>query len=337
MKSALLFLTSLFFSLALAEGLTRLIIDPPQPRIYPQVRYEPHPTRRFTLQANQVAYTYDKSVLIGPSGFRSNGQTALATKSILFALGDSFTFGLGVADSETWPSVLERLVPSVRVINGGTVSYGALQELDYFKERVLLLHPDIVIHGLYWNDYMGSKQLKPNDPPSLTADGHFLWDGDLTPSPARWIKDHSTLAFIISTLVIQALTPQNSGVGGYAAASNKLISGLIDSTEWEAVGAFYEEMERLAKSHHFFLAVIIMPVREIANQPRHPYPTFIRRLLDQHGIRYLDAFELWRKRGLGEEMFLPYNDHLNKEGYRVIAEAVSALIQESPSSPQLDR
>jgi lysophospholipase L1-like esterase len=70
-----------------------------------------------------------------------------------------------------------------------------------------------------------------------------------------------------------------------------------------------------------------MPVREIADQPEHPYPTFVRKLLKDQDIPYVDGFELSKKHGMRGGMFLPYNDHLNADGYRIIAQEMSPLIR----------
>jgi hypothetical protein len=58
------------------------------------------------------------------NGIRSNGSGEFSdsTESIL-AVGDSFTFGDQVSDSETWPAQLERL-SGRKVINAGVSGYG---------------------------------------------------------------------------------------------------------------------------------------------------------------------------------------------------------------------
>jgi len=96
-------------SLATGEALLRAVVTLPLPRIQPEVRYLPHPVRRFTLAPSQTAFTYCAPVVIDARGFRVNGRepTRDTAGLTIRALGDSFTFGLGVRDEETWPAQLE--------------------------------------------------------------------------------------------------------------------------------------------------------------------------------------------------------------------------------------
>jgi len=67
-------------------------------------------------------------VTIRKDGFRSNGSEASPSSSDVLVVGDSFTFGEQVSDTETWPACLERKLGRP-VDNGGMFSYGAAQAL----------------------------------------------------------------------------------------------------------------------------------------------------------------------------------------------------------------
>jgi len=87
------------------------------------------------------------AVTITRDGVRSNGEKSAAdlpaSKPIL-AVGDSFTFGDTVSDSETWPAILESMLKRP-VINGGVFGYGLDQ--SYLRARRLIkkYNPDILI------------------------------------------------------------------------------------------------------------------------------------------------------------------------------------------------
>ena len=77
----------------------------------------------------------------------------------IVVLGDSTTFGFGVANGETYSDVLEgflnkrsrkRLV--YEVLNLGTVGYSTLNEAIVLEQRALALEPDLVIVGYNLND-----------------------------------------------------------------------------------------------------------------------------------------------------------------------------------------
>lgn len=330
-------IASTLFSVAVAEGIARFFIKLPQAKLYPQVRYHPHPVRGFTLKPNQTAYTKDQLATIDVLGFRINGMstTSASPKLRILALGDSFTFGYGVADHETWPALLERTFgPKVQVTNAGTTSYNLFHEFDLLKEKGLRLKPGVVIHALYWNDHLMNRPPRPADPPLLTQDGHFSWDGDDNPasgplwlSAARWLKGHSVLVNAAMTQARRHLAPVNSGVHLYDLEYRKLLAGELVPESWQVVDDFYRDMKQLGVESGFTVYVVILPVRDIVTMPNaanHPYPRHIREILDRQGIPYLDGIALWHRGGLGEDLFLPYDEHLAAEGYRIITDALIA-------------
>jgi hypothetical protein len=107
---------------------------------------------RFPIQHLLVHHTYDPELgwvpttssnqWWGPTtilteGIRSNGRGEVwdGTDDAILAVGDSYTFGYDVSDSETWPAQLEKL-SGRRVINGGVDGYGVDQ--IFLRARRLL-------------------------------------------------------------------------------------------------------------------------------------------------------------------------------------------------------
>lgn len=337
--TVVLLTASTLLSVAAAEGVARFFIKLPQERIYPQVRYQAHPVRGFTLSPNQSAFTKDQSATIDAIGFRTSGRLATAESSQfrILALGDSFTFGYGVADHETWPAMLGRKLGSkFQVLNAGVTSYSVFHELDLFKEKGLGLKPRLLIHGLYWNDHMMNRPPRPTDPPLLTADGHFTWDGDANPASdpswlraIRWLRGHSVLVHSAVTQARRYLTPANSGAHLYDVEYRKFLAGELVPEAWQAVDDFYRDIKQLGEASGFSVYVIILPVRDIVTMldaANHVYPKYVRGLLERHGIPYLDGIALWQQKKLGVDLFLPYDEHLTAEGYSVIAEEVAVRL-----------
>jgi len=329
-------LAAMCAAILVAEGLGRLLLGSPTHHPAPQVRYDPHGVRRFTLRAPQDAFTYDAPVRVDARGFRETGMPCdPAPASTIFALGDSFTFGLGVPDSAAWPARLQANLRGMGygacVVNGGTISYGVFQEMDLLRERGLALHPRLVLHALYWNDYQSAYPPAAGAPPVLTPDGYFVWDaeskgGGVLRQAARWFTRHSTVARLLAD-VTQGLR-QDQAVGGYATAHARLVAGTLDPREWTPVRNFYRELKALGDTAGFRVLVIIVPVFDIVQQGdplRHPYRTYVRALLDSFDIPYVDGIEVWSRRHLGAETFLPQGQdaHLNAVGYRILADAVA--------------
>ncbi len=60
-------------------------------------------------------------------------------------VGDSFTFGIGVDDGETFASLLGRSSSGVRYLNAGIPGYSTGQEYLFLKDRLLLWRVDEVV------------------------------------------------------------------------------------------------------------------------------------------------------------------------------------------------
>lgn len=104
--------------------------------------------------SNVAAARFSKDELhisIDEAGFRINGNDSVASRPLVLALGDSFTFGLESADGETWPALLEARLGS-RVLNAGVTAYGFDQVVLRACALVPLLRPELLIVCLVADD-----------------------------------------------------------------------------------------------------------------------------------------------------------------------------------------
>jgi lysophospholipase L1-like esterase len=146
----------------LGEGLVRLVMDVP---ITPQMfandpatdfRLKPNAHGRVTLPG-VVAFSWTTN----SRGYRATREFAVpkpaSARRILF-LGDSFTFGQGVEDHETFAAQTERrlkqLCPTteLEVVNAGVPGFSTSQELALLEAEGLALRPDVVVLAFYGND-----------------------------------------------------------------------------------------------------------------------------------------------------------------------------------------
>ena len=71
----------------------------------------------------------------------------------ILALGDSWTFGVGMKNEDTWPKRLEALLTSperpVAVMNTGVSGYETFHEAFYYKELAPEFQHDLVLIGIY--------------------------------------------------------------------------------------------------------------------------------------------------------------------------------------------
>lgn len=337
---------SLLVSLAIGEVVLRGFVTLPLRRVLPEVRYAPHPVRRFTLLPDQVAFSYAAPARIDGRGFRVNGEAppAPGERRVVLALGDSFTFGLGVRDEETWPAQLEQRVSEalqhpVEVVNAGTISYGVFQELDLLRTTGLATRPRIVVHALYWNDFMNAGPPPPGARPVVDGNGYFTWD-QLSP-PRGTIGRLTPLATSSSALLFSvrqaasALRRSGEALSEYGAVYKRFLSTGLTEQDWRPIEHFYWELRRLGEERDFAPFAVILPVSDLVtlDAPRtHAYPIAAREMLGRLGIPFLDAFALWSELRDRSEYFLPEaaDAHLNPAGYRLVAGALAKALLDDP-------
>jgi lysophospholipase L1-like esterase len=118
--------------------------------------YQPDPLLYWKLRPNQNCYTKvdRKPVHINSHGTRGpDFETAKPENTIrILSLGDSRTFGWGLAQEETYSNQLQRLLQDqtgstkkIEVINAGVNAWSYAQMHTYFREYGLKYHTDIVI------------------------------------------------------------------------------------------------------------------------------------------------------------------------------------------------
>lgn len=122
-----------------------------------------HPVLRRVLKPNHsgriVTNEVDFRVNTNSKGLRDREfsyKTEQTIKRIL-VLGDSFTFGYGIADNETYPKLLENKLNQkfrgqFEVINAAVTGWGTPQERDYLKIEGVKYNPDLILVGFYIND-----------------------------------------------------------------------------------------------------------------------------------------------------------------------------------------
>ena len=92
------------------------------------------------------------SVTIDADGLRSCGDTPpVSGDGAILAVGDSYTFGEGVSDAESWPAQLQRL-SGRRVLNGGVSGYGFDQIVLRAEQLASIHRPSIIVVGFIADD-----------------------------------------------------------------------------------------------------------------------------------------------------------------------------------------
>lgn len=146
--------------LLVAELVVRSVVGTPLVERLPLAEVEAHPTRGWRMVPSLDHYTYQHEVRVNALGLRGPEVPEERAQGELrvLALGDSTTYGQGVADRDTLPAAMEAelraLSPDRRwcVVNGGHRGYATNQELALLRELGPSIDPDVVLLLWFEND-----------------------------------------------------------------------------------------------------------------------------------------------------------------------------------------
>jgi lysophospholipase L1-like esterase len=169
---------------AVEWGLRRMGAPPPLNDHLDDGMFVYHPRLGWTLRPGWSGrhrnIDFDVLYRINAHGHRGAPAAAdqpLGERRIVY-LGDSFTFGMGVNDDETFPAVLEtsRAI-GARHLNFGVPGYSSDQAVLLAEDRVFALSPTIIVLVVYLgNDLLDN--LSPYPLQAEFAKPYFVREGD---------------------------------------------------------------------------------------------------------------------------------------------------------------
>lgn len=169
-----------------------------------------------------------RGYLMRPGVYEFKGWTATITADgirdtpdnhnadcVIVALGDSFTFGFGVEDGETWVNLLAGAFPAVRFVNTALPGYSATNIRGVVEETtadgfIYLVSANDMTQPIVW-----SRTWQEHPMPSATRS--YLIEGPLAPLHrfiyvATWPDFDQDIEVILSAGPILVFTPQGTEI-----------------------------------------------------------------------------------------------------------------------------
>lgn len=262
-------------------------------------------------------------------------QPAAGTLRVL-ALGDSVTFGMGVAQEDAYPARTEALLngadgrkaPRVEVLNMGIPGYNTLHELAQLREIGLGLEPRVVVVGLLYNDVELSSGQRAGAGAASRSDVSFARKVKSAINGATtWLKKHSLFFAWLTPRLGMALRPL--GLKGFGQVGEVKDQYVDSNPQWRGVRQALLEMKRLTDERRIELVLMIIPAMAKFSEATYPvqeYHQAVAAFCGAHGIKCLDLLpDFWGQDGT--RFWISATDgHPNAEGHRIMAESLARFL-----------
>jgi hypothetical protein len=290
--------------------------------------------RAYSLEPNARDFTVDKPVSVNSAGFRDrefSRRKPAGTKRIL-CIGDSYTFGWGVAAEDSYPKVLERtLGEGYEVLNLGVYGYNAAQVHATLQSVGIQYEPDIIIYGFYWDDLLPTNPYL-FDRAAFEERKRRAIEEDERPSIVRRALRSVRSAYVLVDRFRSIRGLLSPPTGPMARAYRCLLEGReadLDRLWWDEerwIGA----MECAARQAKARLAVVVWPVEPqvYRDLPQCHFQERAVRAASAWSAPAIDLLPTFRaiERG-GHDPYLPYERHPTPEAYRASATAIAAALR----------
>ncbi|HET9229200.1 MAG TPA: GDSL-type esterase/lipase family protein [Thermoanaerobaculia bacterium] len=342
-KRLILLIFSISSSLLFAELAVRLA-RPQAVMTVSRGLYEPDPPRRYRIApgfhgsiSNQVEFDTEVSTnrvgLRGPEVGPKRGLRILA-------LGDSFTFGVGADQEETWPARLSEIL-GAEVLNAGAPGFGVPDAVAWYEAYGSQLDPDVVVLAVFLaNDLQDAS---PDQPKVAVVDGQLAVPGE-TGGLRRWLYYHSHLFRLLKSSVLEGGLRTALGLREpWAERELRSEFAMYSPNLPEELRAGAEATERaVARLEGRKVLAVLVPSLPQADpsrwnavlaqlkldpaqhDPLRPNRLF-REMFERHGIPVLDLTDTFRK--AGGKIYYPIDQHLTPEGYELVARSVAELLR----------
>lgn len=314
---------------SLASELILRLIIPPLPGTYGHIHQASENKKlAYELVPNSMGVILGANVKINSIGLRDYECLINKPHDVyrIIVLGDSWTFGTGIALEDTYAKQLEQLLnakPSLmryEVINAGVGGFNTVREIEFMKEKKLLeLNPDLVIVGYnihnmeIGHQYKDKKQNPAYQGPKTT----FL--------PYNIVSKLKN-----SSVLMRTITYSNEALMKRLKVRNyrPLYS---DSNEgWKAAREALAELADLAQNRGAKVLLAIFPILSNLDDsyPFSEIHQVVKQAVEKQGIMSCDLFLSFKGHNARKLWLHPLDRHPNVTGHRIIAEGIYQYLME---------
>jgi hypothetical protein len=302
-------------------------------------------------------YDFEAVYSINQFGFRGDFNASAHKEGNTYAfVGDSFSFGLGVNNSDTFAQRLNTQHGQIRTyLNFSVPGYSTDQELLLIEQRVLVFEPDVILLVVYLgNDLFDNELAFPLQ--ANNAKPYFELNGDElilknSPVPVE-TKPTDRVKLDLSRIIMGDI---DDGAGVVTRLLRRLelfrqleapfrkypeLSGHFEARftyPLDLFTAIVERLKSLCDGADIEFSLILMPGRSFVEDPgsaSQQFQEYLRRGILSVGehieVNVMDLALHIKQRYMesGETLFYPNEGHLTAQGHEVVAEYLAVAMGE---------
>ncbi len=276
---------------------------------------QPEHSFEWTIDGNKRTYVSDKDgfrTYEDPTSRRDNLPNRIAF------VGDSFTFGVGVAYEDTFPAVLESMTSStsVAIKSYAQPSYGIDQMTETLRHLAVETKPKLIVVGFIDEDFDRSmtafRAREEFNKPTFVLDNGALRpmnEGDQPSRPIRLMQQKSWL------------------LAAWPHFSRTLAKRFPVGDWWKVNAALLDRARHAAEAANARVLFVRVPQRH------HKAFSTLSIHMERSGAAYLDLAA--KTHPEGKPLHFKTDDHINELGHRAVAEAIAEWIKGQSDLRQL--
>ncbi len=290
-------------------------------RFHPYWFWEPRP---------RVAVADCPDERINAAGYRGAQRARERRPDTLriVTLGDSSTFGMGVCSRDSYPAVLERLLPESEVLNFGVVGFSAFQGEKLLAGRALAYRPALILAAFGAVD--------EQFPAHPDVDAKFAITSRVSPWAAEWrdrlhpLRLFQLMERALATGAAPTAVEQQRAFFNYS----RWAKGAPNYVRNQSLPSFKRSLEAIvthARAHGTRVA-LIAPPRRRAVETRWPavegYSAAIAETASRLGVPCWDVRAVFRAIPDADSTLFLDNYHPNAAGHVVYATFLAEQIRQ---------
>jgi len=296
--------------------------------------YVPGATMKVVYATNPRGYfDPDNGVLakINTLGFRGPDVEEVKPPGTyrVLGLGDSFTFGEGVRDEDTFLRRLERSFngkghgpTKYEFLNTGVQGYNTRDEVLYFERLWLKLSPDAVLISFYLNDaYSDTAFLNKGEGLGVylnAPEGLF-----------RMVRSLDYAQHAYRSYKVRQLLDEYYAKHYFVQAGQFFASEESGDSDWRDCEAALKRAVELCRVNHLPIGLVIFPeLHKLRHYPFTAIHAMVRQYAQSIGLPTLDLLDTYQGHDETALWVHPTDHHPNETGHAMAAQAIEPFLEQ---------